>query len=536
MTDQQLKASNKSSKNQDSKKAMRSCNSHSFSKKQSRKGQNPTRFTPAPSQASNTRVCTNSGCKAVLSVEESFCRSCSCCLCHQFDNNNEDPSLWLVCKSDNSPQDDSCGLACHIECAFQHQKVGVVNLGQFMQLDGSYWCAACGKVSEILGCWKMQLFMATDARRVDVLCQRIFLSYKLLSGTSRFKALHQIVKDAKCKLEEEVGPINEVSRNLGRGTISRLCVAADVQKLCADAIAKADEWIANASNWALKCRDSPTAACRLHFEDVTSSSVAIFLIEIPTDLTESVKGYKLWYWRTQQDPSPNKPILSFSREQTRIVINDLQSCTEYTFRVVSFAEGGDFGNSEASCFTKSVDINPNKPSPSVATVAFEKEKKQPPSVPLELDLNVALMPDLNEEVAPVFESSGDEDNGYTLEIPMGAAKTDAVVATVPRKRSFGINDETFDCDSTLVNGSSPFRTPVANFEGCVKTVRWLECQGHIKQDFRLKFLTWFSFRSTEQERQVVDTFIRTLSDEPKSLAGQLVDSFADIITNKRTRH
>ena len=40
------------------------------------------------------------------------------------------------------------------------------DLGQLMQLDGTYCCASCGKVTEILGCWKKQFIMAKEARRV----------------------------------------------------------------------------------------------------------------------------------------------------------------------------------------------------------------------------------------------------------------------------------------------------------------------------------------------------------------------------------
>lgn len=93
-------------------------------------------------------------------------------------------------------------------------------------------------------CWKKQLIIAKDARRVDVLCYRIYLSYRLLDGTSRFKELHEIVKDAKAKLETEVGPVNGVSAKMARGIVSRLSVAGDVQKLCSFAIDKADEWLA----------------------------------------------------------------------------------------------------------------------------------------------------------------------------------------------------------------------------------------------------------------------------------------------------
>jgi hypothetical protein len=184
------------------------------------------------------------------------------------------------------------------------------------------------------------------------------------------------------------------------------------------------------------------------------------------------------------------------------------------------------------------------------------------------------MPDLNEELTPPFESSRDEDNGCTLQQaveaddaashdleknlarPHGSGGSETwnhrpteevpavdsrVVLEASRKRVASTNEETHDCDSTLINGSPLHVSDGSfsldeNFEYCVKVIRWLECQGHINKEFRLKLLTWFSLRSTEQERRVVNTFIQTLIDDPSSLAGQLVDSFSDIISNKRPRN
>nr|KAJ0204311.1 hypothetical protein LSAT_V11C500264890 [Lactuca sativa] len=144
------------------------------------------------------------------------------------------------CSSDSS-NGESCGLFCHIECALQQKKVGVVNLGQLMQLDGSYCCVSCGKVSGILRYWKKQLAIAKDARRVDSLCYIIYLSYRLLDGTSRFQELHKIVKEAKSILETEVGPLSGVSAKMARGIVSRLTVANEVQSLCSIVIQNDDQ-------------------------------------------------------------------------------------------------------------------------------------------------------------------------------------------------------------------------------------------------------------------------------------------------------
>ncbi|XP_078435924.1 VIN3-like protein 3 [Wolffia australiana] len=77
------------------------------------------------------------------------------------------------------------------------------------------------------------------------------------------------------------------------------------------------------------------------------------------------------------------------------------------------------------------------------------------------------------------------------------------------------------------------------YEYCVKVIRWLECEGHMEKEFRVKFLTWFSLKATAQERRVVSAFIDVLIDEPASLVDQLVDAFKDGICHgepNRLRH
>lgn len=151
---QHLKTSNKSFKNKEQRKPYSGSNNQSSSRKQQRKGENPIRLPPSTDHStdfgcSNSWICKNSACRAILSIDDTFCKRCSCCICHLFDD-NKDPSLWLECTSE-SDHGYSCGLSCHIECALQRRKVGVVDLGQLMQLDGSFCCASCGKVSGILG-------------------------------------------------------------------------------------------------------------------------------------------------------------------------------------------------------------------------------------------------------------------------------------------------------------------------------------------------------------------------------------------------
>ncbi|CAL1391580.1 unnamed protein product [Linum trigynum] len=61
----------------------------------------------APNQA-NTVYCKNSACKATMKQGDTFCKRCSCCICHKYDD-NKDPSLWMICSTDPPFQGPACG-------------------------------------------------------------------------------------------------------------------------------------------------------------------------------------------------------------------------------------------------------------------------------------------------------------------------------------------------------------------------------------------------------------------------------------------
>lgn len=537
MTELSQKASMKTMKSTESKKVFSCPKDQTLSRKRQRKADHPIRIQSPESEQPNSWVCKNSGCKATLSTFfDSFCKRCSCCICHSFDN-NKDPSLWLECSS-KYDEKDSCGLSCHVECALRKKKVGVINLEPVMQSDGIYCCAHCGKVSGIIRYWKDQMNLAKDARRVDTLCYRLFLCYRLLKGTSKFKEMQDIVKEAIAKLETEVGPVNGFTALHGKGLVNRLSVGAAVQNQCSLAIEKAEEWLSSTtlSNTKPIFRDgSLPAACRFLFEEVNSTSVVIVLIELPNEASEEIKGYKLWYCKSRGEKYDKEPNSVFTRSQRKFLISNLKPCTEYAFRIISYTDEGNLGHSEAKCFTKSVEIihkNPNsnnvsnnrRTEPDIdsrfTTHGFRvrnigkilnminghsgiEHKSEKQSVLRDFDLNVSSVPDLNEEAVLPHEEA--ERNG--------GGDSDCLLGTG-------------------TNGSGSFDE---YFEYNVKIIRWLEQKGYIDKEFRLNLLTWFGLRSTEQGRRIVNSYIQTMLDDPSSLAAQLVNSFSEIVSNKRQR-
>lgn len=338
----------------------------------------------------------------------------------------------------------------------------------------------------------------------------------------------------------------------------------------------------------------------------------IVLNDACSSASDVIKGYKLWYYKSREEMFEKDPVL-IPRAQQRILVPNLQPCTDYVFRIIRFSDDGDLDHTESNCLTRSVEINDKdtkqtrtdgcssksiiaSKNTNVGSSEFRvrnlgrifgpawaqeggcsdelyreddveeesyirsgaanpinaKENQLKASVACQLDLNVATVPDLNDDLSLPMESS-QEENRCTLEKSSperldgsgDCCQTCAVpaVESWPDCRKPLVNGlmDVCDGDSTLVSaptlefsfGSNHLDD---NYEYCVKVIRWLECLGHIEKDFRMKFLTWFSFRSTEQERWVVITFIRTLIEEPGCLAGQLLDAFLEIVNCKRPRN
>ena len=85
---------------------------------------------------------------------------------------------------------------------------------------------------------------------------------------------------------------------------------------------------------------------------------------------------------------------------------------------------------------------------------------------------------------------------------------------VSRKRTLNTYGDLHDCDWALRNGShiASSDTPGClekDYEYSVKIICWLEREGHVEQEFRKKFLTWFSLHTTAKQRNM-SMFLLTL--------------------------
>ncbi|KAJ0251729.1 VIN3-like protein 2 [Hirschfeldia incana] len=508
--------------------------------KRQRKVDEPTRYVASTSnnnasgscssvntkgeEKNTTTYCNNLACRAILREGDSFCRRCSCCVCLKYDD-NKDPSLWLTCSSDPPFEGDSCGFSCHLECAFKSEKSGLASGGGDRCC---FYCVSCGKQNSLLECWKKQLTIARETRRVDVLCYRLLLVQKLIKGSSsKYQNLCEVVDEAVKILEADVGTLTGLPTKMGRGIVNRLQSGPDVQKLCSDALE---------SLQTLETKPPPPAALTspmIRFEDVNATSLTVILAsnEVVTS-PSNIVHYSVWHRKVTEKEYQEKSTCTLFTPNARFVVSGLAPASEYCFKVVSYTGTRELGVDEISVLTRSPEEEERSESPLTNCSTLSSN---PSSVEAE---RVVL---LDEEEEEEEEEAVPDKNGEAL-VPVTKTRnsSDASLPITPFRSDETKNRQGRNGKSVKENGNTNGDHHSANggsesgLEHCVKIIRQLECSGHIEKEFRQKFLTWYGLRATPQEIRVVKIFIDTFADDPVALAEQLVHSFSDRLLSKRS--
>ncbi|XP_030535535.1 VIN3-like protein 2 isoform X2 [Rhodamnia argentea] len=552
--------------------------------KRQRKAENPSRL---PVTSSNVPIntaggdtgtivyCKNSACKATLSREDRFCKRCSCCICFRYDD-NKDPSLWLICSSEPPSHGDSCGMSCHLECALKHEQSGIAIDGRHRGVDGCFSCVSCGKVNDLLGCWRKQLVTARDTRRVDILCYRVALSKKLLKGTEKYRKCYEIVDEAVKKLEADVGPLTGLPAKIGRGIVNRLSTGPEVQKLCAYAVEALDSMLSltDSHSSPIPARQGSTFIVpdMVRFENISTTSLKIAAFNGTSQcgtcevraLTSVAADEASDHSVAERSQSPATNCSSLSNPSSvEDESNNISTCDtkmdSQSMKHLSYGKDSEklvpdsavdgtglrqeVGLNEVPLLEENRDIRITGSLPHILNEENKhtQEDRMVEAMNIDNGSNIHARADMEcvpfggslESALPItpckLETSRDgpgrigrlKPSNRDLEI--GNGKGDGPQdGSTSKKRSSESRDE--ECEANAHSDR--------DFEYCVKKIRWLECEGHIEKNFRQKFLTWYSLRATPQEVRVVKVFIDTLIGDPKSLAEQLIDAFSDCISSK----
>ena len=280
------------------------------------------------------------------------------------------------------------------------------------------------------------------------------------------------------------------------------------------------------------------AACSVHFEECLPTSVVIVL-RYEDQILKNFLGCRLWH-RPSGLEYPEQPTFIVLRPEKRFKLENLQPSTEYFCKVSLFSSTGILGTAESKWVT------PSKPKiyPSKQMRPGENHIKRSSSGSSVTALDICAQKNrrLNAENHQV-ESANSNINLYygdhhskhlvnirgTLEAFLSKPPP---VEVVPFKNVASVSPST-PSKSNEMRQSTRLgcrkRSEENDYEYSVRAVKYLEREGHIDENFRVKFLTWFSLKATSQERRVVSAFVDTLMDDPPSLADQLIHTFMDEI-------
>ncbi|KAL9224117.1 hypothetical protein vseg_000186 [Gypsophila vaccaria] len=469
-------------------------------------------FCDTDSDPGIATYCKNSACKARLNNGDLFCKRCTCCICHKYDD-NKDPSIWLTCNSEPPFPGDSCNMSCHLECALKHKSSGIARHGLVAQLDGSFYCISCGKMNDLMRCWRKQLIVAKETRRVDILCYRISLSQKLLSGTRKYRKLSEIVDDAVRVLEAEVGTLSGGPVKMGRGIVNRLSSGQEVQRLCSSALESFD-LICHAPSHQDSKTISPSSDGALHSPTTNWSSLSN-----PSSIEDETNNNT-----TCSDLNHNKTEDYFSYYKTTKKTIDLTSSSEpLNSTNTSQDQIPSCGSDEEHATRKFMSVGLSDTVKIEARIQSDVRIDQlslPCGGP---EASLPITPCRKESLEDGIKKKGGAKTASKAK-DNGLENEELLLRSSTKKRQSQNQDE--ECLGNEPSGN--------NLEYYIKVVRWLECEGHIDKSFRQKFLTWYSIRATPQETRIVKAFVDTLIEDPASLSEQLVDTFDEIVSSKRS--
>lgn len=254
------------------------------------------------------------------------------------------------------------------------------------------------------------------------------------------------------------------------------------------------------------------ADCEILFKDSSPTSVMVVL-QYDDHLLKDFLGCRLWHRKANAEDYPDQPSFIALKPEKKFKINDLFPSTEYYCKVSLFSSTQVFGVWEAKWVTPKL----STPCPALGKHRNGETRN--------IDL-LHSRADSKDNLTDLHQLDGPYKSKcerlYKNPSPKSSTtsmKPISVCPSTPCKIS----------ETRILLGLNCKRTEESDYDYSVRMVKWLEHEGHINEDFRVKFLTWFSLKASMKDRRVVSAFIDALIDDPPSLAGQLSHTFMDEI-------
>lgn len=252
------------------------------------------------------------------------------------------------------------------------------------------------------------------------------------------------------------------------------------------------------------------SACGIYLEGVSPTSVIIQL-DYGESLLRNFLGCRIWHRPASAEEYPEIPTFIVLRPETRFLIPSLIPSTEYICKVSVFSNSTILGIWEAKWVT---------PMLSAKFSTLQNRNQEGESIVAHVESTTTNSSDMKIDIK-------NKDRYSLISQALGNTSLDS------EKKICSFFPSTpckpHEMEQQIVDFSCKRRTNEADYDFSVRAVKWLEQMGNINEDFRVKFLTWFSLKANRQERRVVSVFVDTLVDDPESLAGQLIHSFTDKI-------
>lgn len=256
---------------------------------------------------------------------------------------------------------------------------------------------------------------ARDTRRVDILCHRISLSHKLLTGTKHYQKLYEIVDEAIKKLEADVGPFSGLPVKQARGIVNRLSSGPEIQRLCSSAIESLDLMLSGTGfkmSSDLPVQESSPVAPGIRFEDVSTSSVTV-IISYEDLHVGKMSGYTLWHRRVDEVDYQAEPTCTLFEPNARFSLSGLSPATPYIFKVVYFDDSKKLRTFEVQMQTCSNEVpNPKdmEAERTLSPTANCSSLSNPSSVEDESNHNVKSCTNEDAKQKYVYVPTADNDN------------------------------------------------------------------------------------------------------------------------------